>query len=138
MRFHRRRAKTQRKGAVLVEFAITAPILFLLFFGMVEFARFNFIRHGIDTAVYEGARKGIVPGATVDDVNTGVNEILQAAYVSSSTITVVPSAITPQTDQVTVTINVPLHSNGWVIPFFFSQTTLTRSCTLAREEMDSF
>ncbi len=47
------RDHSKRKGVVAVEFALTAPVLFLVFFAMIEFARFNMIRHGIDSAVYE-------------------------------------------------------------------------------------
>ena len=134
----RRRNRVHRRGAMLVEFALVAPILFLLFFAMIEFGRFNFIRHGIDTAAYEGARSGIVPGATVNDVTASVNSILDAAFVSKSTVTVVPTVITSQTTEVTVKVEVALAENGWVIPRFFKQTTLTRTCTLAREQLDSY
>ena len=53
-----------RTAAVVVEFAICAPILFLFFFASLEFSRVNMIRQSVENAVYEGARRGIVPGAT--------------------------------------------------------------------------
>lgn len=133
-----RRLCGARHGAVVVEFAVTAPVLFLTFFGMVEFGRFNLIRHGIDTAAYEGARCGIVPGATSDDVRAKAEEILHAVSAVETTVTVEPSTITPQTEQVTVSVEVSLSHNGWVIPKFFQQATLSRSCTIAREQLDTF
>ena len=135
---HRSNARLKRAGVVAVELAITAPILLLTFFTMIEFARFNMIRHGIDSAVYEGARRGIVPGATADDVKSAAEAILRAVSTVSATVTVVPSELTPETTQVTVTAVVPFDGNGWVVPRFFSGTTLTRSCTLAREQVDTF
>ena len=122
----------------MVEFAVTAPVLFLVFFAMIEFARFNMIRHGMDSAVYEGARRGIVPGATADQVKSAAETILQAVSTTSATVTVVPSVLTPETTEVTVSVEVPFDSNGWVVPSFFRGTTLTRSCTLSREQLESF
>ena len=129
---------SKRMGVVAVEFAITAPILFLVFFAMIEFARFNMIRHGMDSAVYEGARRGIVPGATADDVKSATETILRAVSTTDATVTVVPGVLTPETTQVTVTVEVPFDSNGWVVPSFFEGTTLSRSCTLSREQLESF
>ena len=129
--------RSKRMGVATVEFAITAPILFLIFFAMIEFARFNMIRHGIDCAVYEGARRGIVPGATADDVTLSAEAILRAVSTTNATVTVVPANITPETTQVTVTVAVPFNSNGWVVPRFFNGNTLTRSCTLAREQTEA-
>ncbi len=42
--------KRARRGATLVEFALVVPILFLLFFAAVEFARVAMIRHTVDNA----------------------------------------------------------------------------------------
>ena len=131
------RDHSKRKGVVAVEFALTAPVLFLVFFAMIEFARFNMIRHGIDSAVYEGARRGIVPGATVDDVKSTAETILRAVSTIDASVTVVPAVLTPETTQVTVTATVPYNSNGWVVLRYFQGTTLTRSCTLARERLDA-
>ena len=133
---HRRDHGPKRRGAAAVEFAVTAPILFIIFFAMIEFARFNMIRHGIDCAVYEGARRGIVPGATVNDVQGAATSILNAVSAIDGSVTVVPGALTPETTQVTVTVSVPFNSNGWVFPRFFQGQALTRSCTLAREQTD--
>jgi Flp pilus assembly protein TadG len=132
------RRQSTRRGAATVEFALTAPILFLLVLSMIEFARFNMIRHGIDSAAYEGARRGIVPGATASDVQTTSKKILTAVSMVNGTVTVNPSTLTPTTTQVTVTVEVPLSSNGWIVPKFFTQSKLSRACTLAREKTDNF
>lgn len=134
----KQRSRPRRKGAVTVEFAITAPILFLIIFSMIEFARFNMIRHGIDTAAYEGARRGIVPGATANDVETTAKKILTAVSTVGGTVTVNPSTLTPDTTEITVTVQVAIDKNGWIVPRFFQPSTLSRSCTLAREKTQNF
>lgn len=47
-------------GATLVEFALIAPLLFLLIFGIIEFGLLLFNQHVITTSSREGARAGIV------------------------------------------------------------------------------
>ena len=61
-----------RPGAVLVEMAITSSLAFLFFFAALEFCRVAMIRHTVENALYEGARTGIVPGATTAEVSTKI------------------------------------------------------------------
>ncbi len=54
------------RGAVLVEFALVAPLLFLLLFGIIEF--------GYNFNTYQAVRQGVREGArqaVVDDSGTG-------------------------------------------------------------------
>lgn len=122
-----------RRGALTVEFALVAPLVFLVVFGAVEFARLNMLVNSMENAAYEGARRGIVPGATVAAVKAQAEQILQAVGAVSATVTVSPAVITNQTPYVTVTIQLPLNDNAWVSPRFTKNAILTRSCTLNRE-----
>ncbi len=126
-----------RSGATAVEFAITAPVFFLLLCGAFEFSRVNMIRHSIHNAAYEGSRRGIVPGASVDDVETTTAAVLGTVGTNGAVVTVTPSVIEHDTPEVTVDIQVPVGSNGWIAPIFFAGQSLECSCTLAREEYQS-
>jgi Flp pilus assembly protein TadG len=53
------RGRRGERGATLVEFAVVAPILFLMLFGVVEFARLVVGFTGVWTAAREGARYAI-------------------------------------------------------------------------------
>ena len=44
-----------------------------------------------------------------------------------------PQNITPTTDEVTVTIDVPMSQNAWIFPKFTATTVLTSSATLKTE-----
>ncbi len=134
----RKPADTQadRGGAVTVEFALTVPVLFLLVFAQLEFARANMIRHAIKTACYEGTRVGIVPGATAADVEDAAEFVLNAVSLTDFDLTVEPSVITSDTTSVTVTIDVPVAENSWLIPTFLNGTVLSNSMTLDRERVD--
>lgn len=118
----------------MVEFSLTAPILFLIVFSGIEFSRANMIRNTCENAAYEGARRGIVSGATADDCRTRAQETLDMIGLTDSTITVTPSSISSGTTDVTVSITVPMNAaNGYVTPNFFLGSSITRSCTLQTE-----
>lgn len=130
------RGRRQRRATTTVEFAVTLPVVLLLFFGSIEFSRVNLLRHTAAQAAYEGARRGIVPGATAGDVEDVTAQILDSAFAAGYTVTVTPSTITQNTTEVTVDISLPLAANGWIEPLYFGGKTLTKSFTLQRERND--
>lgn len=128
------RKPCRRRGATLVEFAIAAPVVFLLFFAGYEFSRVEMVRHSLDIAAYEGARRGIVSGATSGDVESRVRDMLASVSIENATIQVSPAAINNSTPEVTVDLTVPMDENGWVFPRFLGRGfTLQATSTLARE-----
>jgi Flp pilus assembly protein TadG len=126
----------RRRGVTAVEFAITCPLVFVLFFGQLEFSRANLMRHSIQSAAYEGARRGIVPGASADDVQTEALTILNAVGTRNPTITVAPAVILADTPEVTVTVSISLNNNSWGAAKFFKDRTLSSTVTLKREVID--
>lgn len=55
------------RGQALAEFALVAPVFFLLLFGIIEAGRFIFHYHALNSAVREGARYAIVHGSNARD-----------------------------------------------------------------------
>lgn len=129
-RSHSRRRT--RAGATTVELALVLPVLFLMVFGAFEFSRLNMLKHIAGVAAYEGAREGIVIGATASDVTTQVNAILAAGSVVNATITTVPATITDATTEVQVNVSIPVAGNFWVMPAYASGV-VTGSCRLSTE-----
>ena len=132
----RHHSARSRRGATAVEFALTASVLLLIVFAALEFARANMIRQAITNAAYEGARRGIVPGASVDSVRDAAQAIMRTALIRTATVDVTPSAITPDTEEVTVTISVAPDQNGWIPALFFAGRTLRGTSTLSREKYE--
>lgn len=124
-----------RRGAVVVEFAIVAPVFFLVIFAMFEFSRLNVIRHTADNAAYEAARLAIVPGATAADAENEANRIMGVVGARDVVVTVTPSTITNATDQVTVEVAVPLSRNALVAPRFTGGQVLRAQSTLRTERV---
>ncbi len=128
-----RKSNSQRQGAAMVEFAIVAPLLFMLFFASLEFCRVAMIRHTADNAVYEGCRVGIIPGATTAEVSAEAQLILNSLGLTNVSITVTPPVIDKDTDEVTVRVDVPLDDNSFVTNQFVAGRTVTRQLTMRRE-----
>jgi Flp pilus assembly protein TadG len=128
--------RTGRRGVTAVEFALAAPLFFLFLLAAFEFGWLNVIRHTADNAAYEAARTAMVPGATAAEATTKASNLLNIVGARSAQITVTPTTLTPETDQVTVTIDIPMSQNGLIVPRFTSATTIHSSSTLRTERAE--
>lgn len=75
-----RKLKNER-GAALVEFAIAVPLLFLIVWGAIDFARAYYTSNSLASAVREGARYAVVfqnPGANTTAIKAKVQESFNA------------------------------------------------------------
>lgn len=117
-----------RRGAAIVEFALVASVIFMAFLGACEFCRLSMMRHSLDNAVYEAARRSIVSGATASEITAKAKSIMATLGISKVNVTVEPSVITDSTEFVTVKVSVPLNSS--TDP---NAPTMTRSLKMRRE-----
>ena len=60
----RMKRQGRTRGQAMAEFAIVAPLFFLLLFGIIEVGRFIFYYEVLSNATREGARYAIVNGAS--------------------------------------------------------------------------
>jgi Flp pilus assembly protein TadG len=127
------RIRSNRQGAVAVEMAITSGLVFFVFFAALEFCRVAMMRHTVEHALYEGARQGIIPGATADEVESKARSVLRTIGVGSANIKVTPSTIKNDTREVTVRIEMPLDRNLFAPAFFFRGKSLDRTFVMQRE-----
>ncbi len=59
-----RLCRRNRQGAAAVEFAIVAPVFFLMVFGMIEFGRAIMVKQVMTNAARDGARLAILDSPT--------------------------------------------------------------------------
>lgn len=130
-----RRRSNRRRGATAVEFAIVAPVFFLVMLAMIEFARLNVLRNTADNAAYEAARVAMVPGATTAQATAEAQRLLNVVGARGARITLDPPTITSATESITVSIDLPLDQNGWVFPRFTASRTLSSQATLRTERV---
>jgi Flp pilus assembly protein TadG len=89
----------ERRGATVVEFAMVAPVLFCLVFGIIEFGRFVMLHQVAITATREGARKAaLATTTTTAQVDTIVRSRLAVGGVPSSFASDVAKTIITVTD----------------------------------------
>jgi len=120
-----------------VEFAVVAPVFFLLIFGMIEFGRMVMVQQIITNASREGARVGVLDGATTSGVVTQVTNYLDGSGISGATVTVDPNPPTDASwgEPVTVDVSVPFGQVSWLpAPMFVGgDMELTASTSMRRE-----
>jgi hypothetical protein len=137
-----RSCRRKRRGTATVEFALVAPIFFMLIFGMIEFGRAVMVQQILTNASREGARVAVLDGSTGSSVRSTVTTYLSNAGISGATTTITPSE--PSTagygQPVTVSISVPFGQVSWVplpkIPFSdvdLKSMTLQSSTVMRRE-----
>ena len=133
----RRAAGRKRRGAAIVEFAVVAPVFFLLVFGTIEFGRLVMVQQVLVNAAREGARVAILSGSTTSKVTTAVDNYLSAAGISGATASVSPDPPSGATygSSVTVTVSVPFSDVCWTLkPLFLSSTTQQAQCVMRTEQ----
>jgi Flp pilus assembly protein TadG len=77
------------RGAELIEFAVVAPILIFIIAGIFEFGMMFRALEAVTNAAREGARVGVLPGYDPPDVQTRVDDYLNAAGLTGTHTTTV-------------------------------------------------
>jgi Flp pilus assembly protein TadG len=131
--------RPQRWGAHVVEFAVVAPVMFLVILGMIEIARGLMVTHLLTNAARQGCRVGVIEGTSTSQITTVVTNTLKNQGISSDTVTVQVNdgsadASTAQAgDEITVVVSVPVGKVSW-LPFSnYLSGNLSGKYTLRRE-----
>ncbi len=136
------RGKARRKGAAVIEFAVIAPLLFLLIFGMIEFGRAMMSLEIMTNAAREGARHGVLNGSTNSSVIAVVKNRLDSGSIPSqySTIKIYVNGIEADVsnaaigDAIKVEISIPYMRVSLLPgPLFMGSTTLSTNAVMRRE-----
>ncbi|MBN1590226.1 MAG: pilus assembly protein [Pirellulales bacterium] len=138
-----RSCRKHRRGAAAVEFAIVAPVFFLMILGMIEVGRAVMVQQIITNASREGARLAVLPGTTATDVTNRVEEILANQTVTGATVEILDESggvVDPTTaqygDVIKVTVSVPFSNVSWMPPWkYFKDKTLVASTIMRTERV---
>jgi Flp pilus assembly protein TadG len=107
-----RRTKNSENGQALVEFALVAPILFLLLFGIVQFGIAFMNNVALTDAVRTGARKAAVSRSAADPTQATKSAVLGAANdLNQSKVSITVTSDWVSGDNVTVTATYPYQIN---------------------------
>ncbi len=130
-----RHSTYRRSGVTATELVTVAPLAFFFFFAAFEFGRVAMVRHTTDNAVYEAARRAIIPGGAADEARQEARRMFAAVGIDHFNIQVLPANIEADTAEVTVAVRVPLNGNSFVPPQFLGGRFIERELTLRREGM---
>ncbi len=126
----------RHRGVAAVEFAVVAPVLFLLILGMIDVGRALMVQNMLTNAARDGARAASLGGATAVEVEAQVVSFLAGSNVPGSSVTVTPNPLTSAAvgDPVTVDVQVPYSAVSWLpSSFFFKGVTLDSTIVMRSE-----
>ena len=117
----------------MVEFALVCPLIFAIFFGMVELSRVSTIVNTTRSSVLAGAREAIVAETNSANVQAEMERVLTVYGINSSQITITPAQIDGDVTNVSIDIAVPLSSdNGILIGKLANSGTIDYSLDIVR------
>ncbi|TWU51900.1 TadE family protein [Rubripirellula reticaptiva] len=124
-----------RVGTAIVELAVCLPVLVMMTLATVEACTMLYVQQTLKTTAFEGARVGIVPGATVENINFQCETLLDSHSINGYAISANPSDPTQlsQGDWLEITITAPFADNSLVGGWIYSDKTLERSVSLRAE-----
>ena len=121
----------------MVEFALVAPVFFLLIVTCIEFCRLNMIRNLAQDAAYYAARRCMVPGATKSEIESMVNRTLSSLGTRGATISVNNgSSLNDSSPTVTVEVRIPIGSNALIMPNFTREIEFRAISTIRTERQN--
>jgi Flp pilus assembly protein TadG len=127
--------RPSRRGAAVTEFAVVAPVFFLMVVGFLEFGRALMVQQVLINASRVGARQAITTSATASNVEDIVEDYTSGVAVNGVVVAVSPDpAAADPGDTITVTTSVAFSNVSWMAsPWFLGDTTLTASSQMRKE-----
>jgi Flp pilus assembly protein TadG len=128
-----RKAKRRRAGAVIVEFALIVPFLFIIIFGVIDFSRAYAELNAINAALREGVRlASVMKDPTLTGSQSEVRKKMKTISSVFGYSSLDTSRVTLTTDTPTMFVTVTLTAHPVPLPVLgrflgLSPFTVTRS-----------
>src|SRR5579884_1779077 len=132
-----------RRGAspTVVEFAIVAPLFFLIVLGIIEIGRACMVTELLTEAARRACRQGVIEGTGSSSIqqtainyltSVGINGESANVYVNDAPAGNTNVATMPAYTEITVVVTVPINNVTWT-PISFAGSTLSGQYTMRRE-----
>lgn len=128
-----------RRGASAVEFALVAPIFFLVVLGIIEFGRLAMVQQIITNAAREGARIGVLDKSTTAKVRSKVDDYLNSAKIKGASVQVSPDPPSSAGYGESISVQVSIDFGDVSLlpaPFFIGNQTLSAESVMRRETVE--
>ena len=129
----KRHKRNSRRGATTVEFAMVAPILFLVVFFIFELARLMLFSGNVNTAMLVGLRKATIASSTSAEVDELIRSELRRFGITEAQISLTPTELTPEDRTVRIDIDVPISANNGLVLSQIGKQSVQRSIVSDRE-----
>jgi Flp pilus assembly protein TadG len=112
--------RAHRRGATAVEFAVVAPLFFMMILAMIELARGVMVVHQLADVARVGCRAAAVEGQSTAGVQTRTSNYLNAIGIRNATTTVkvngnaVDATTAQSQDEITVVVSAPVSGFTWL------------------------
>jgi Flp pilus assembly protein TadG len=118
-----------------VEFAIVAPIFFMLIIGIIEIGRAMMVQQVLINASRVGARRAITLSSTEQAVIDAVTEYSNGVGIDGVIVAVAPNPGTAAAGQaITVDVEIDYDDVTWLpAPWFMGNKQLTASSVMRKE-----
>jgi Flp pilus assembly protein TadG len=128
-------AGIRRRGVAATEFAIVAPVFFLMVIGFIEFGRAMMVQQVLINASRVGARQATTAGATTAQVQAAVQAYTSGVTVNGVVVTVTPDPSTAAAGTtITCNASVAFSSVSWMkSAWFLGGKTLKASSQMRKE-----
>lgn len=130
-----------RCGVTTVEFAVVAPVLFLVVLGIFEIGRAFMVTELLTESARRACRRGVIEGtssSTIQQVavdylsGVGINGESANVYVNDVLAGSTNVAAMPAYTEITVVVTVPIANVAWT-PLWFVPGNLSGQYTMRRE-----
>ena len=134
----RKSQQASRRGTSAVEFAVVAPILFVVLLALIQFSSLLMSKNVLTSAAREGARVIALP-STVSSANVvaAVEDRLQKGGIDPNlaTVTINPAFLVNVStgDEMRVTVSVPIQNMAWIWAVTPPNANMSTEITCERE-----
>ena len=130
--------RRNRRAAAAVEFAVVAPVFFLMIFGIVEYGRMVMVQQVLTNASREGARLAAIDGIATEEVEAHVEGYLTNGAIDLTGVVVTVAPDPPDSagfgEPITVSVSIPFSEVSWLpTPMYLGGQTLTANTIMRRE-----
>jgi hypothetical protein len=127
--------KKSRRGAALVELAVSLPVLFLITMATVETCRVIYLRQSIKIAAFEAARLSILPNATFEIVKIQTDCVLLGRNIRNYEVTCTPDppSSAKEGDLITIRITAPIAENSLMTSWIYRDRVIDESVRIMKD-----
>ena len=127
--------RRRHRGVAAVEFAIVAPIFFMVVIGIIEVGRAMMVQQVLINASRVGARRAVMLSSTQQAVTDAARDYASGVGVSGVSVTCSPDPGTATSGTaITVGVSISAANVSWVpAPWFMGGKVLTASSVMRKE-----